>query len=236
MVGRELHDDGAFSDKVFAPGYGEFLTRDGPDVEAMALAVPTDAAAGPMPAELKTMSASADRSFDALQSRDWAAAAAGARKASAAWRQYRAGEVPPRLATEMSRAIAALPRAIEKRDQPEAETAAIDVAQSTVDLELRHVPPAEIDLARFELWARQIQVDASVGDLGGVTGDVATMEWVRDRFAHILAPVDLTRIDAHLLELQGSVADKDLAAAREEATALRDALAGVRAVGEGPAQ
>ena len=33
-----------------------------------------------------------------------------------------------------------------------AGTAAIDVAQSTLDLELRYRPPAEIDLARFDLW------------------------------------------------------------------------------------
>ena len=106
------------------------------------------------------------------------------------------------------------------RDQAEAGTAAIDVAQSALDLELRYRPPAEIDLARFELWARQILVDASASDMGGITGDVATLEWIRDRFTHMLDPADVTRINAHLLELQGSVADKDPAAAREEAASL----------------
>ncbi|MGI8861937.1 MAG: hypothetical protein ACR2GV_04340 [Gaiellaceae bacterium] len=43
LVGRELHDDGTFSDKVFAPGYGEFFTAHEGDVEALALAVPTSA-------------------------------------------------------------------------------------------------------------------------------------------------------------------------------------------------
>jgi hypothetical protein len=227
MVGRELHDDGTYSDKVFAPGYGEFLTRDGPDVEAMALAVPTDALDGPVPSELDAISSAAAKSLDALQSRNWGAATAAAENANAAWNDYPPAHVPPRLATEMSRATDALFRAIGARDRTAAGTASIDVAQSALDHELRYVPPAEIDLARFELWARQIQVDASAGDLGGVTGDVATMEWIRDRFAHSLEPADLTRIDAHIGELQGSVADKDLIAADEEATSLRSTLAGL---------
>ena len=225
MVGRELHDDGTYSDKVFAPRYGEFLTRDGGDVEAMALAVPTDALEGPVPAELEAVSAAADRSLDAIQSSDWRAAMDGADKARGAWSEHRAGQVPPRLATEMNRALESLVAAIDARDQAEAGTAAIDVAQSALDLELRHLPPPEIDLARFELWARQIEVDASAQDIGGITGDVATMVWIRDRFAHSLEPADLTRIDAHLAELQGSVADKDSAAASDEAASLRSTLA-----------
>jgi hypothetical protein len=225
MVARELHDDGTYSDKVFAPGYGEFLTRDGPDVEAMALAVPTDALDGPVPAELEDISSAADESFDAIEAKDWSPAAAGAEDARAAWKVHSSGDVPPRLATEMTRALDELPRAIENRDRAAAGTAAIDVAQSALDQELRYRPPTEIDLARFELWARQIIVDASANDIGGITGDVATMEWTRDRFTHILDPADVTRINAHLLMLQGSVADKDPAAASEEAASLRNTIA-----------
>jgi hypothetical protein len=225
MVGSELHDDGAVSDKVFAPGYGEFLTRDGGDVEAMALAVPTDAAdAAPRP-EFEDLSIAAERAFDAIQSGNWDAAATGLGKASAAWRDLRAGEIPRRLAVEMSRALDKLAASVDARDRTRAGTAAIDVAQSTLDLELRYRPPAEIDLGRFELWARQIAVDAEAGDLGDVTGDVATMKWIRDRFAHTLEPAVLTRIDAHLLELDGTVADGDLAAASAQTERLRKTLA-----------
>ena len=46
IVGTETHQDGTLSDKFFAPGYGEFLSTDGPDVEAMALASPTDSLPG----------------------------------------------------------------------------------------------------------------------------------------------------------------------------------------------
>ena len=48
MVSSELHMDGGRG-AVFAPGYGEFFTAGGGDVEALAMAVPADAAAGAMP-------------------------------------------------------------------------------------------------------------------------------------------------------------------------------------------
>jgi hypothetical protein len=220
MVAEETHDDGATSDKIFAPGYGEFFTRDRGEVEAMALAVPADAADPPVPPALDAMSAGADDAFDALQSKDWNAAATGERAAVRAWRDYQRGEVPRRLGLEMDTALDALATAIEGRDQTRAGTATIDVAQSTTDLMLRDRPPVEIDLARFELWARQILVDASAGDLGGVTGDVATMEWIRDRIAASLDSVDRTRIDTQLLTLSESVADKDLGAASHAAERL----------------
>ena len=52
MVANELHQEGSREDKFFAPGYGEFRSAGGGDLEAMALAVPTDALTTPMPAEL----------------------------------------------------------------------------------------------------------------------------------------------------------------------------------------
>jgi hypothetical protein len=61
MVGRELHDDGTFSDNTFAPGYSEFLTAHEGDVEALALAIPTDSVTGPPPAELVRLSRGAKR-------------------------------------------------------------------------------------------------------------------------------------------------------------------------------
>jgi hypothetical protein len=236
LVGRELHDDGSYSEKVFAPGYGEFYSAHAGDVEALALAVPTDALAGPPSPGLLALERGAREAFAAIRSQGWRSAAATAVKLDAAWKGFRAGEVAPRLAPPMTRALAALAAAVDARDPARAGTAAIDVAQATVDLELRHLPPAEIDLARFELWARQIHVDADAGDVAGVAGDVATLEWIRDRFRQILEPVDLTRIDHHLLTLRETVVDEDLAAAAEEAAGLRETIAGVRALGKGAAQ
>ncbi len=65
---------------------------------------------------------------------------------------------------------------------------------------------------RFALWARQIVVDAQAHDLGGVRGDLATMELVRDRFADGLDSVSRSRINASLLSLRDSVQSKDLRA------------------------
>ena len=101
-----------------------------------------------------------------------------------------------------------------------AGTAAIDVAQSTLDLELRYRPPAEIDRARFELWTRQILVDGAAGDMGGVNGG-------RRHPGLGPGPVrahdrgrDMTRIDAHLEVLREAVVDADRKAAVEEAPRL----------------
>jgi hypothetical protein len=228
MVGQELHDDGMKSNKTFAPGYGEFLTRDTDGVEAMALAVPTDALHGPPPPELKALSRGANRAFDAVQSSNWKPATASLRTATAAWRDYqRANQVPPRLKPPMNRAITALDSAMGARNPERAGTAAIDVAQAALDLELRYRPPTEIDLARFEQWNRQLIVDARAGNLGGARGDLVTMEWTRDRFADAIKGVDRTRIDTALLKLSEGVADNDLAAVRPEAASLGDTLAGL---------
>jgi hypothetical protein len=111
----------------------------------------------------------------------------------------------------------------------QAGTAAIDVAQAALDLELRYLPPDEIDLARFELWARQMVLDAAADDPGGVSGDLATLELVRDRFADALRPAELTRIDTHLIALRETLSDDDLAASAEEAASLRNTSQGLLA-------
>ena len=120
----------------------------------------------------------------------------------------------------MDRALKTLRGGIGARDREQAGTAAIDVAQSTLDLELRYRPPAEIDLARFELWARQILVHGAAGDMGGVNSDVATLDWVRNRFAHTIEPADMTRINTHLEVLREAVIDVDRQAAVDEVPRL----------------
>ena len=224
IVGRELHDDGSLEDKTFAPGYGEFFTAGGGDVEAMALAVPTDALSEPVPNALTTIERAADDAFAAVRGQRWGRAAAYARRVSAAWNAYRAEPVPPRLATEMRRAVASLSRSVRTRERTPASTAALDVAQSALDLQLRHRPVVEVDRARLGLWARQVVVDASAGDAAGVAGDVATLEWVRDRVAHALSRLDRVRVDTHLRTLRITVTEQDLAGAATEAARLEETL------------
>jgi hypothetical protein len=228
MIGEELHDDAATSDKVFAPGYGEFMTRDADGVEAMALAVPTDALSTPMPAVLATLSGQGDRAAAAISAGDWRHAAAEMHVVQSAWDRYaRTAQVPPRLAPPIQRALAALRSGIGARDQQAAATAAIDVAQAALDLELRYRPPAEIDLARFDLWTRQLVVDARAQDVTGVTGDLATLEWTRDRFENRLEPVDLTRVNASLVSLREGVVETDFARVGAEGSSLLEAIAGI---------
>jgi hypothetical protein len=218
MVGSELHDDGKRSDKVFAPGYGEFLTRDRDGVEAMALAVPTDAVNGPPPAELEGVSSGAGEAFTAVRSRDWKAAANAADALSRTWDAYSsAGDLPQRLRAPMTNAIAGFGKAVDAREEHGAASAAIDVAQAALDLELRYLPPDEIDLGRFELWARQAVVDATVDRPGDVSGDVASLEWTRDRIADRLDPADLSQINTELLTLREAEVDQDLHAVRKAA-------------------
>src|SRR5215210_4598117 len=187
----------------------------------MALAVPTDALQGPPPPELKAVSRAADGAFGAVRSKDWKRATGSRHAATSAWRDYqRANQAPPRLKPPINRAIAALSSAGAARNQERAGTAAIDVAQAALDLELRYRPPAEIDLARFEQWTRQLILDAGVRKLGAVRGDLVTLEWTRDRFADSIDGADRTRIDTHLLALQDGVDNRDFAALSSEAASL----------------
>jgi hypothetical protein len=226
IVGSELHQDGTREDKVFAPGYGEFFTASGGDVEAMTLAVPADRVNGRMPAELEILSAGADRVFEHAGSSDWKAASASVRAMTAGWGRFRTREVPPRLDDRMTTALERLVRAVEGRDSTKARLAAIGVGQSSLDLQLRHRRPGQIDRERFALWARQLPVDAAAGDMAGVRGDLATLEWIRDRFGGALDEVDRTRIDTHLSELRTKVTDADLQGAAALAGRLRAAIGG----------
>jgi hypothetical protein len=231
MVGEELHDDGKTSDKVFAPGYGEFLTRDADGVEAMALAVPTDALDGPPPAALDAVSSSADDTFAAARSRDWTTARNAVEAAGRAWDAYsNASDVPPRLGPPMSLALVELSKAVAARNPDLAATRAIDVGQAGLDLELRYRPPDEIDLGRFELWARQTVVDAAAGHLGAVSGDVASLEWTRDRITDRLDPADLSRINSELLALREAEVDKKLTAVSAAAARVRLTAGGLELV------
>ncbi len=232
IVVEELHMDGTLEDKIFAPGYGEFSTGDpGGDLEAVALAVPTDALPGPTPAELGTLSSGAAEIFDAAQSEAWDAASAAVGTMTGAWDTFRAAGVPPMLEVQMSGALAAVVEAVAAREPAEARQAAIDVALASLDFQLRHRPRAEIDLALLDLWARQLLVDAAADDEGAVLGDVATLRWIRDRIAHDVASPDLSHIDAQLSGLRAAAAARDPAAATAASARLRSSLARAQVTG-----
>jgi hypothetical protein len=61
-------------------------------------------------------------------------------------------------------------------------------------------------------------------DESAVTGDVTTLEWIRDRIVLGLDKVEVTRIDTLLRELRSNSADEDLKAASQTALALREVI------------
>ena len=227
LVIEELHMDGATEDKTFAPGYGEFYTAGGGDVEALAMAVPTDSLAGPPPGELSTLEDGAVDVYEAARSSEWKKASAEIDQMTAAWESHRASEVPKMIEPRLSGALEALAQAVGARNSAQARQAAIDTAQWSLDLQLRHRPAVEVDIARFDLWAAQLLLDAEEGDSAAANGDFFTLDYIRDRILHALDGVDVTRINIELEELQGTVGDGDLSAAAGAVEQLRDTLAGV---------
>jgi hypothetical protein len=222
---RELHDDGNVEDKVFAPGYGEFFTGSGGDVEALALAVPTDSLPGGVPRMLETFSSGADSAFAAVGSGRWSLTSRSVSRMSAAWAAYRrTGDVPRRLVAPTGGTVEALGEAVAVRDRAAARQAALDVARAALDLELQYRPAAEVDLGRFDTWLRQVLVDVESRDHGALLGDVATLEWIRDRLETVLDRVQLTRLDTLLKELRTKAADGEYAAASKTAAELRELL------------
>ena len=231
MIADELHSDGGHEQKIFAPGYGEFLTSGGGDLEALALAVPTDRASGPMPAELTTLSDGALGAFDAAGAGNWKAASASVTKMKAAWERYRTTGVPKRIEPVMTKALDGLAKAADARAATRTELAAIEAARSSFDLQLRYRPATEIDLARLDLWAAQLQVDAAAHDAAGVGADQFAMDYVRDRIRHALAGPDLNSVNLELGAIQVAVVDEDIAAAADAAGRLRSTLAQVQVQG-----
>jgi hypothetical protein len=228
MLADELHSDGKTEQKVFAPGYGEFYTAGGGDVEALALAVPTDAATEPLPAELTTLSSGALEIFDGAGSGDWAAASATLRAMEAAWQTYRTGDVPRLIEPRMNEALAVLARAVRSRQMAEARTAAIQAARSSFDLQLPYRTEAEVDLARMDLWAAQLLVDEAAGDADGVGADAFALDYDRDRIRDAVDARDLVRINTEIGTIQLAVVDGELAGAAAAAERLRATLAAVQ--------
>jgi hypothetical protein len=227
IVTQELHMDGTTEGKIFAPGYGEFLTGAGGDLEAAALAVPLNTLSGPVPVDLATLSAAARQILEASQVNDWSSASASLDAVLAAWASYRTGNLPRMLEAQMSSALVKLVAAVDAQQPPETGQAAIGVAWAALDFELRHRPVSEIDLALFDLWAARVGLDAAAGDPANVVGDVATLEWIRDRFVHTLASADAASINALLADLRTAADSEDLTVAGDIAAELRDQLRGL---------
>ena len=226
ITADELHSDGGHEQKVFAPGYGEFLTGDGTDVEALALAVPTDAVSEPLPADLAAISTGGLDIVDSASAEAWTDASATFADLSAAWERYRAGEVPRLIEPQMTDALAALSAAVGAED-PAAAGLAIEVARLAYDLQLRYRPVVEIDLARLDLWAAQLILDVGADDQSAFGADAFALDYIRDRIVHALGSADRVAVNVELGEIQVAVVDEEMEAGAEAAGRLREILAGL---------
>ena len=227
MTADELHSDGSHEEKIFAPGYGEFLTGGSGDVEALALAVPTDAASESLPADLATLAESALAVIDEAQSEDWAAASARVARITEAWQRYVGGDIPRIIEPLLDDAVLALGNAVDAQD-PEAAVRAIAVARLAFDLQLRHRPVVEVDIARLDLWAAQLILDVAADDQAGFRADAFALDIIRDRIVPALDTSDRVAVNIELGELQVAVADDEMEAGPEAAGRLREILAGLQ--------
>jgi len=215
VIMQELHLDGSVSDKIFAPGYGEFDSSHGADVEALALALPNDAIDEVVPAELRLLSTSAWGILENARLEDWEAANPTLSRMQNLWQELVAKNYPPRVVDAMNRALEALMSAVTEASVDASSQAAVDVAQSALDLELLYRGNVEVD--RFHLHAQQLRVHAAANDLAGVTGEVAVLEWIRDRLASSLNETRLADLDAELRTLRGASNAGNVAAAADHA-------------------
>jgi hypothetical protein len=226
LLVEELHMDGGTEDKTFAPGYGEFYTSDGVDTEALALAVPTDAASGDVPVELATIADGAASVFVAALAGDLSQAGGTVQEMLQAWTRTDAADVPRLVLPILTDALDRLADAVAAGDAGEAAQAAIDVGQSAFDLELRFRPVTEVDAARFGLWLDQLQLDAAADDAAAVNGDQLALDYVRERFIYSVDDGTAVELNAAMEELHVAVADGDLGAAAELAGSMRELVAG----------
>lgn len=226
MVGRELHFGGGTEDKQFGPGYGEFYTKDADgDVEALAMAVPTDRAMGSMPPEIPALAKEALAIFTATGGKDWKAVAAAMKEIKDARGRLPDSEVPKLVRPQLDDALDTLAAAVAQRHVIKTRNAAIEMARWSLDLQLRYRAAIEIDLARLDLWAAQLLSDAAAGKVGAVRGDTYTLVLTKDRVTRGLKPEAAQRINLLFGELQPAAKDEDLAAAADVALRLRSALA-----------
>ena len=201
MVGEELHEDGSTELKQFARGYGEYFTGDRGDVEALALAVPTDASQNPMPPGLAKLYADARtivrEGIDPVV----------VRRIAADWSGVPRSDTPHLMVPVVTRAV----RGVRGAPSPTvARQRAVDLALRALDLQLRYRDPTVVDMERVSLWCDQLRLDAHRRDLAGIRSDVFTLYYLRDRVRASLRADTLAKYNHELGVLQEAAVDHDV--------------------------
>jgi len=225
LIQEELMD-GTLEDKIFAPGYGEFqaevVTED--ELYGAAVAVPTDALPGPLPEELATLEAGAERLVDAPGRLDDSSLAQSLDELTRAWKAYQRTEVPTRLAAQMADAFDALRGAADAGATDQVRQAALDVRRATLDISLRYDAPVEVDVARMDVWAQQVRLDGGARTQHHVVGDAAVLETIWKRLVHTADPATATAVSRTLKDLRTAADAGNLPTATEAASRLRQQL------------
>ena len=220
IVVDELGVDGGHSKKTLAPGYGEFLTRGGGELEAMAVATPTNALPGGCPVEIRKILTAAWGTLEYARAKDWGLVRTSVHRLHDQLEIVDRTQQPPRVMALLHPAAHHLRAALRSKNSAAAEQATVDVAQSIIDLEARYLDPVEIEVARFHLHSQQLRVDATLGHAHRVAGDVVTLEWIRDRISDAVDADELAEIDDKLEALRTADDTGDLASAADQATTL----------------
>ncbi len=228
LVGTELHLDESQSDKLFAPGYGEFYSESDGEVEALAIAVGVDRSDEPEPPELRGALTAAWGIVEAARLEEWEAVDAMLDRLTESWDAV-SESAPPLLAEAMDTALIDLGAAVAGMDVAGTVQGAIDAAQSGLDLRLRYVPVPDVDVARFHLHSQQLRIAAAEADAGGVSAEVAVLEWIHQRVDQHLPEAARGRIATQLAQLRTVASAGNLAGAADVAARLAADLNGVAA-------
>lgn len=228
LIVSELALDGSLSQKTFAPGYGEMWTGKNGEVEALALAVPANAARGPIPRELTELTDGANAVFKLAGAKDWPGAAKTVEAMMAAWKRVPGTEIPQLIGPQVAASLNQLTSAVATRNSSKARQAALEALRWSLDLHLRYRPSAEVNLARMDLWAAQAQIDAESKNAAELNGDVFSLFYIRDRIVHDLDAASTNRINLGYAQVQSAVLDEDFAAAAKAAEGLRAVIAGLK--------
>jgi hypothetical protein len=220
MIGQELHLDRTTERKTFAPGYGEFLTGAGRNVEELAVATPADALPGPLPAALQRLDTGAAGMLSSVEADDWESARATLRRIRAAWTALRRAGQPRLIAARLERSLTRLSAAVRRRGALRALNTALDIHQSALDLQLRYRPRGAVDRDRLELWCQRLRTDARAHDVAAVSGDAGTLTWILDRIADTLTSDQQRPLDTELGRLQAAADGRRTAATADHAARL----------------
>lgn len=220
IVVDELGVGGTHSEKTLAPGYGEFLTRGGGEVEAMAVSTPTNTLPGGSPVEIRRALTAAWGTLEYARAGDWQFALASVRRIDAQLRALDLSAQPPRVVGLLHHAVDRLGATVRARRAVLAQRATVAVAQAAIDLEARYLDPIDVEVSRFHLHTQQLRIDAAVGHAEAVAGEVVILERIRDRIQGAFAADGLAVLDQGLVALRGAVSSGDLTGAADQATGL----------------